>query len=182
MTVRKIVTVDDNIDMLRRKATRVHDFRKWLANLAADMVETMQANGGVGLSAPQVGQSIQLIVVRTPQRKVIAFTNPEILEARGEDTVDVEGCLSIPGYVGIEVPRAGSVRIKARNLRGQLLTFWADGYFARVLQHEIDHLHGILYVDRIPRENLRRTAPDNLSPKPAEPVLETTSGLTLVNE
>jgi peptide deformylase len=191
MTVRKIVTVDDNLDMLRRKASRVPDFRKWLTNLAADMVETMDAYGGVGLSAPQIGQSIQLIVVRANNRKIIAFANPQILQVSSEQTLDVEGCLSIPGYVGVEVPRAARVRIQARNLHGQLTTFWADGYFSRVLQHEIDHLRGVLFTDRIDRTSIRRTtgtsmtAPDEpMKPTEPEPVTEVTpaSDLTLITE
>lgn len=161
--------------MLRRRAARVPDFRKWLANLAADMVETMVAYGGVGLAAPQVGQSTRLVVVRTNTRKIIAFANPEILKTSDEIMTATEGCLSIPDYVGIEVPRARRIQVRAQNLHGQRVQFWAQDYFARVLQHEIDHLNGVLYVDHIPQENLRRSTVTTEAPPSEAPPSEAES-------
>lgn len=159
MMKRPIVTIasDKELALLRRRAPRVSDFRTWLTNLAADMVETMRDAGGVGLSAPQIGQSTRLVVVRTDP-KVIAFANPEILQASDDIVTATEACLSIPGYLGLDVPRARRIQVRAQNLRGVRVQFWAEDFFARVLQHEIDHLNGVLYTDRIPQENLRRAS------------------------
>lgn len=161
MSVRTIVTMaDDNFTtMLRQPSRKVYKFDKWLVKLAQDMAETMVTEGGVGLAAPQIGQRIRLIVVRGNQpNQFVAMVNPEILQRKGE-SVDNEGCLSLPGYLAVDVPRAAEVRIKTKTIQGSPYTFWASGTMARVLQHEIDHLNGRLMIDLVPGVNIRRLGP-----------------------
>jgi len=140
---------------LRQKATKIKTVDDGLRRLAADMRETMLAAPGVGLAAPQVGVTRRLIVVHVPAGYAdeddpavdLTLVNPEIVRAQGR-VVDQEGCLSIPGWVG-DVPRADRITVKALDLDGKAVRLKAEGWPARVLQHEIDHLDGILYVDRI---------------------------------
>lgn len=160
MSVRKIITLEDeNKHFLRRRAPKVTKFDKWLTNLARDMAETMYAEGGAGLAAPQIGQSIRLIVVRGQQEKFVALVNPEIIGRAGVEVKAHEACLSIPGYLATDVPRTARVHIKTKNLLGHPYSFWAEGYPARVLQHEIDHLNGILMIDHVPPEQVKRMPP-----------------------
>jgi peptide deformylase len=126
-----------------------------LVDLCRDMVRTMQEQNGVGLAAPQVAEALRLFVYWLPgedERPEIAPTlliNPEIRPI-GEDIEEGwEGCLSIPGLRGL-VPRHRRVKLKARDLEGRPLSLTADGFHARVLQHEIDHLDGIVFLDRMP--------------------------------
>ena len=118
------------------------------------MMETMKEAPGVGLAAPQVGVSLRVIVVETPEDEddpqggtQLQLVNPEILKQDGEQ-IGEEGCLSIPGYVGI-VKRAQNVTVKGLNRKGKEVKVKAGGYLARVLQHEIDHLNGVLFTDRL---------------------------------
>ncbi len=154
MAIRKIVTVPEAV--LRRKARKVTDFDKDFQRLVDDMVETMREAPGVGLAAPQVGESTQLIVVEysikededeDAPRKLFVLANPEIVQASAETETGVEGCLSIPGLVG-EVDRSLSITIKGQNRRGQPVKVKAKGWLARIFQHEIDHLEGVLFTDR----------------------------------
>ncbi len=140
---------------LRQKATKIRSADDGLRRLAADMHETMLDAPGVGLAAPQVGITRRLIVVHVPENYVeegdpevtLALVNPEIVKAQGR-VVGQEGCLSIPGWVG-DVPRADLITVKAMDLENRSIRIKARDFLARVLQHEIDHLDGILYVDRV---------------------------------
>jgi peptide deformylase len=159
MTLRTIVTTPDPV--LQRKARKVTNFDKDLQTLIEDMIETMRDAPGVGLAAPQVGVSQQVIVVEyaEPEEvgegeepievepKLYVMVNPEIVKQSPETVMGVEGCLSVPLLVG-EVERAHEVRIKGFNRRGQPMKLKADGWLARIFQHEIDHLNGVLFTER----------------------------------
>jgi peptide deformylase len=159
MTLRKIVTLPEPV--LRRKARAVTKFDKNLQTLIDDMVETMRDAPGVGLAAPQIGLSERLLVIEYYEReeeeekedapkKVWAVLNPEIITASEEKLMGVEGCLSIPGLVG-EVERHAAIQVKALNRYGKPMKIKAEGWLARIFQHEIDHLNGILFTDRATR-------------------------------
>jgi len=147
MTIHKIITSENPI--LRQKAKKVHRFDPSISKLIDDMFETMHAARGVGLAAPQIALSIRVFVAEFEDRKV-AMVNPEIIKAEGEE-LGTEGCLSIPGYVGDNIRRATNVVVKGQDARGKPIKVRADGWFARILQHEIDHLDGILFLDRLDR-------------------------------
>lgn len=140
---------------LRQKAMKIRHVEDSLRKLAAEMHETMDDAPGVGLAGPQVGVMRRIIVVRVPAEYdeldepdfVATLINPEVVKASGR-VVAAEGCLSIPGWVG-DVPRAESVTVKAMDLENHQIRIKATGWRARVLQHEIDHLDGILFLDRI---------------------------------
>ena len=173
MGLRTIVTLPEPV--LRRKARPVIKFDKDLQTLIEDMVDTMRAAPGVGLAAPQVGISERVIVVEyaepptpTPlprgegqgvregeepkevKPKLYVMVNPEILKTSQETVLGVEGCLSIPNLVG-EVERHAMVQIKGLNRHGKPVKVKADGWLARIFQHEIDHLNGVLFTDRATR-------------------------------
>jgi peptide deformylase len=164
MAIRKIITTENPI--LRRKAKKVHRFDPSLQRLVDDMFETMHAAGGVGLAAPQIAQSIRVFVAEYEGSKVALF-NPEIIKAEGEE-LGVEGCLSIPGYVGENIRRATKVVVKGQDTRGKTVRVTAEGWFARILQHEIDHLDGILFLDRLDSpEDLREVTEEDLEQEAA---------------
>jgi len=157
MALREIVVVPDPV--LRRKAQKVRTFDADLQRLIDDMVETMRAAPGVGLAAPQVGVSQRVIVVEYGEddeedenapKRLYVVVNPEIVEASEETEMGVEGCLSIPGLVG-EVERSRRIVVKGQNRRGQPIKLKLQGWVARIFQHEIDHLDGILFTDRAVR-------------------------------
>lgn len=142
--------------MLRQKAKKVKKVDASLQKLIDDMIETMEEAPGQGLAAPQIGVSLRVLVVDAKPGKdddeddktvQLQLINPEIVESRG-DVIGEEGCLSIPGYVG-NVKRAEFVTVKALNRKGKDIKLKASHNLARVLQHEIDHLDGILYTDRL---------------------------------
>ncbi|HEY6073601.1 MAG TPA: peptide deformylase [Anaerolineales bacterium] len=158
MSTRIIATLPDPV--LRRKARTVTAFDDRLQTLIDDMVETMREAPGVGLAAPQVSVAERLIVVEYGEeeenedgtitelpKKLYVVVNPEIVKTSQETELGVEGCLSIPGVVG-EVERFSMVQIKGLNRRGQPLKVKAEGWLARIFQHEIDHLNGVLFPDR----------------------------------
>ncbi len=152
---------------LRQKATKVRAADASLKRLAAEMHETMLAAPGVGLAAPQVGIGRRLIVVHVPEDYIeegdpattYTLLNPEIVKAHGR-VCGVEGCLSIPGWIG-EVPRAETITVKALDLDNRSIRLKEHGFVARVLQHEIDHLDGILFVDRVEDKSTLRPVPDD---------------------
>lgn len=157
MALLTIITAENPI--LRQKGKKIHRFDPSLQKLADDMFETMHEANGVGLAAPQVAKSIRLFVAEYEENKV-AMVNPEIIKAEGE-VLGMEGCLSIPGYVGENIRRAEKVVVKGQDMRGKPIKVIAEGWFARVLQHEIDHLDGILFLDRLDRpEDLREVRDD----------------------
>lgn len=145
--------------ILRQKATKINRVDDSVRRLADDMWETLEVAEGVGLAAPQVGVSRRLIVVHLPAGYTddespdvsLRLVNPEIVKSRGE-VVGMEGCLSIPGWQG-EVPRADQITVKATDLNNRDVRIKLEGWPARVVQHEIDHLDGILYTDRMRDED-----------------------------
>jgi peptide deformylase len=145
MAMRQIITSENPI--LRQKAKKVHRFDASLQKLVDDMFETMHASNGVGLAAPQIALSIRVFVAEYEGRRVAIF-NPEIVKAEGEERGQ-EGCLSIPGYVGNNIRRAAKIVVKGVDVKGKPVRVNAEGWFARILQHEIDHLDGILFLDRL---------------------------------
>ena len=161
MSTRTISTLPDPV--LRRKARTVTAFDDNLQSLIDDMIETMRQAPGVGLAAPQVNVPERLIVVEYGEeeeteegeiiehpKKLFVVVNPEIVKTSEETEMGVEGCLSIPGIVG-EVERFSMVQIKGLNRRGQPVKVKAEGWLARIFQHEIDHLNGVLFPDRATR-------------------------------
>jgi peptide deformylase len=158
MAVREIVTLPEPV--LRKKARKVTDFGPELQTLIDDMVETMRVAPGVGLAAPQVNASVRVIVVEYGEEdeeekapvppKLYTVVNPEITRFSNESEVGSEGCLSIPGFAG-DVDRPLAVTVKGLNRRGQPIRIKAEGWLARIFQHEIDHLDGVLFVDRAER-------------------------------
>ena len=145
MAIREILGFGEPI--LEQKAKRVRSFGKELKKLADDMLETMRKAYGVGLAAPQVGEPLRLTVIEIPEEEPIILINPEVTEQKGERLV-TEGCLSYPGYRG-ETTRSETVKVKALDLNGEKMRIKADGLLAQVLEHEIDHLNGILYTNRL---------------------------------
>jgi peptide deformylase len=152
MAIRQIVFIPDPV--LKRKARKVTEFDKELQTLIDDMVETVRAAPGVGLAAPQVAVSERVIVVEygddedeDAPKKLYVVVNPEITHVSEEMVEGVEACLSIPGLVG-EVNRAEAITVKGLNRRGKPIRIHAEDWLARIFQHEIDHLDGILYTDR----------------------------------
>ncbi len=161
-----LTIIQPNNPTLRRKARPVTRFDKDLQQLIDDMLETLRHANGVGLAAPQVDVPLRLAVIETQAeldeegneiegtRDLYVIANPEIVWQSREEVKGVEGCLSIPGYVG-EVSRATSVRVRAQDRFGKKIRLKLHDWDARIFQHEIDHLDGILYIDRL-------TAPENL--------------------
>jgi peptide deformylase len=154
MAERKIVYIGD--DVLRKKARRVRDFDGALNTLIDDMVETLAGAQGVGLAAPQVGVSQRVIVIHLPddeeaygEQAGVSYqvVNPEIVKSSRETVEDVEACLSIPGYFGT-VERSKMVVVRGQDRQGKEIRVKAYDWLARVFQHEIDHLDGVLYIDR----------------------------------
>jgi peptide deformylase len=149
MAVRPIRTYPEAV--LRQKAQPVVTIDAELQRLIDDMIETMYAAPGVGLAAPQVGVSLQVFVVdvtggREPNA-LMTFINPEIIEVEGRVRTD-EGCLSVPSIYGV-TPRAEKVLLRGMNRVGDLVEVKGEGLLARALQHETDHLQGLLFFDRM---------------------------------
>jgi len=162
MAIRKIVTVGGPKEgVLHAKAKRVSRFDEHLERLVADLWETMRQAPGVGLAAPQVGESIRVLVAEY-EEQAVALVNPQIIKASEEVVLGTEGCLSIPGFVGDNVERHEAVVVKARTPKGKEIRVRAEGWFARILQHEIDHLDGILYTDRIKPTDVRPVREEDL--------------------
>lgn len=163
MSLLEIVKLPDKI--LRQKMRPVTSFNGELQDLIDDMIETMRDANGVGLAAPQINRNLQLSVIETlpkhdddgreipNSRDLYVIANPEIIW-RSRTIVDgIEGCLSIPGYLG-EVDRHESIRVRALDRYGKPIKLRLNGWTARIFQHEIDHLNGVLYIDKL-------TAPEN---------------------
>lgn len=162
MTIRTIVFLPNPV--LRRKARKINQIDSELTKLIEDMIETMRDAPGVGLAAPQVGVSSRLIVVEfgdeednEKPKKLYVLINPEIIAASEEKVTGIEGCLSVPGLLG-EIERNESIIVKGLNRYGKPVKIKAKGWLARIFQHEIDHLDGILYPDRASR--VWKPAPD----------------------
>lgn len=152
MAILDIVTFPE--PSLRLKSKQVTKFDTDLQTLIDNMFETMRAAPGVGLAAPQIGVSLRLVVVEytededeNAKPKKYVLVNPEIVKRSEEMITDIEGCLSLPGLAG-RVERHEAVTVKAKNRFGKPLKIEAEGWLARIFQHEIDHLDGVLYIDR----------------------------------
>lgn len=140
--------------VLRQPAAPVERFDDALAALAADMIETMYDAPGVGLAAPQIGRSIRLIVYDDGSGSgARTLVNPTVTGLEGEEVMD-EGCLSVRGPYA-ETKRAARLHLTAQDLRGGPVEFDAEGFLARIMQHETDHLEGTLFIDRIDEEARR---------------------------
>jgi peptide deformylase len=133
--------------ILREKAIPVARVDDEIRELAENMIETMYAEGGVGLAAPQVGISKKIIVIDTEEQGVIVLVNPEIVKREGK-TKEEEGCLSVPGIYS-PVKRSYSITVEALDLEEKKIRITQEGFLAIALQHEIDHLEGYLFIDRL---------------------------------
>ena len=168
--------------VLRRKAAKVAKVDASIQALIDDMIETMRAAGGVGLAAPQIGRSLRVIVIEAPQRlaqagadpeeetepppagadEVIVLVNPQIVRRTGQRQV-TEGCLSVPGYWG-EITRALKITVKGLNREGREVRVKGEELLAQALEHEIDHINGVLYIDYL--ESVDQLV--KVEPKPEE--------------
>ena len=144
MAVLEILTKEN--PRLRVRAVRVPRVDDAVRRLMDDMVETMLAAPGVGLAATQVGVSLRVIVMKV-DNQLYQLANPEVVRSSGEQT-GYEGCLSVPGYIG-EVTRAERVVARGLNRHGKEVRIKGEGLLARAIQHEIDHLDGVLFIDRL---------------------------------
>lgn len=149
MATRKIYAYPERV--LRQKAKKVEKFDDKLKTLVEDMAETMWDAPGIGLAAPQIGESIQLIVVDVSEsdkeKKYMPMVNPTITFSEGSQ-IDEEGCLSVPNLVS-KVKRAKKIKVEYQDLEGKQLELETENRFAVVLQHEIDHLNGKLFIDHL---------------------------------
>jgi len=158
MAVRQMCHLPDAV--LTQKAKKVSSIDGSIHRLISDMIETMQRSGGVGLAAPQIGVSLRVIVLQMPEEEPFAIINPEIVKRSGEREV-AEGCLSLPGYQG-EIKRSTSVTVKGLNQQGKIVRIKATGLMAQAMEHEIDHLNGILYIEHVESEDkLYKLEPGN---------------------
>jgi len=147
--------------VLRQKSKRVRIIDGSIRKLIGNMLEAMHSASGVGLAAPQVGTPLRVIVIGLPEQEDIALINPKIVRRSGERLVN-EGCLSVPGYVG-ELKRAVSVTVKGRDQNGKEIRIKAGELLAQALEHEIDHLNGVLYIDRLEgMDKLRKIEPEEV--------------------
>jgi len=153
MATREVLTIPNPI--LRNKAVEVHEFGEGLQKIINDMIDTMRDEPGVGLAAPQMNVAQRVVVVEFPEdeedeespKRLYVVVNPEITRASDEKEIGTEGCLSVPGLIG-DVERHLEITIKGKTRRGQLLKLKVNGWTARIFQHEINHLDGILFIDK----------------------------------
>ena len=143
MAVLPLRVVPDPV--LRQKAKKVRNIDRSIRRLVEDMIDTMRANQGVGLAAPQIGVSLRVIVIEIPEEPVLTIVNPEIVKKSGQRDV-TEGCLSVPGYRG-EIKRAETVTAKGLDLDGKVVRIKAQDLLAQALEHEAGHIKGSLYTD-----------------------------------
>jgi peptide deformylase len=147
-----IITMGD--PLLAKTSALVGDFNADIRRLVEQMFETMGTRG-IGLAAVQVGEAIRMFITRAPRDQARVFINPDILETSLEEETIEEGCLSVPGLY-TEMVRPAAVRVQAWNEKGRPFTLTADGMLARVIQHELDHLNGVLFVDRLDAKRRKR--------------------------
>ncbi len=147
LTVRPIRYLGDPV--LRRRAKKVRRPDESIRRLVDDMIESMVAAEGVGLAAPQIGVGLRIVVIGMPDEEPLALLNPVVVKRSGKRRLEGEGCLSVPGYRGA-VTRSVKVTAKGMNLEGHEVRIRAeDNLLAQALEHEVDHVNGILYVDRL---------------------------------
>ena len=154
MAIRNIVTEGDEI--LRKHCREVTEVNERIKTTMEDMLETIRAEMGVGIAAPQVGIMRRMFIAEPEPGRVYYMINPEILEQSGSQTGD-EGCLSVPGMIGT-VERPDYIKIRALDINGAEQVYEFSGFDARVMCHEYDHLDGILYIDKA--ENIREAYDD----------------------
>jgi peptide deformylase len=170
MAVRKVITLND--ERLRQKAKKVKQFTPALKQLAEDMLETMRANQGVGLAGPQIGVMQRIFVAEIPASRSgtdephpqsgtsYVLINPEIIQSADILVEGREGCLSIPTWYGL-VERPEWVEVRAQDLNGKKIKLKVDDLLARIFQHELDHLNGVVFIDHIKdREKLWQVLPE----------------------
>jgi peptide deformylase len=158
MAVRSIRKLPDPI--LRSKAKRVRFIDNSVQKLIDDMVDTMHEASGVGLAANQVGVLLRIAVIHEPEQDLLVLINPEMVRRSEEEEME-EACLSVPGYKGL-VQRSVAVVVKGLNRKGKEIRIKADGLLAHALQHELDHLNGILYIDRVAsKDKLQKVEPQS---------------------
>lgn len=152
MAMRELTTFPEEV--LRQKAQPVEVFDNDLADLVEDMIETMREAPGVGLAAPQIGISKRIIVVEfgdeeddSVPKQLYVMINPEIVKQSRDSIPGIEGCLSVPGLVG-KVRRSSVVTVRGQDINGNPIKVRSQGWLARIFQHEIDHINGVLYSDR----------------------------------
>ncbi len=151
-----IITLGD--PLLKKHSVVVPDIDADVKKLVEEMFSAMTAAKGVGLAAVQVGELVRLFITKVPKDSPRVFINPDILETSIDQEPLEEGCLSIPG-INADVDRPNAVRVQAWNEKGRPFTLSAEGFLARVIQHEIDHLNGILFIDRLnPKKRTRLLA------------------------
>ncbi len=148
-----VITIGN--DILREKAALIADINGDIEKLVAEMSETLERKKGFGLAAPQVAVSKRLFIVKVPGDDLRVFINPDIIQTSQELELYEEGCLSIPG-IWANVSRPSAVTIQAWDLKGKVFRIDAEGIMARVVQHEFDHLNGILYPDRLNEKQRER--------------------------
>jgi len=146
MVCRKICCLPNDL-VLRQKARKVPKVDGSIRRLVDDMLDTMRQENGVGLAAPQIGVSLRVVVIQLPDEEPMVLINPEIVKRSGEREV-LEGCLSVPGYSG-HIKRSTSVTVKGWDRRGKTLRIKGSGLLAQALEHELDHLDGVLFIDRV---------------------------------
>lgn len=147
MAVMPVIKMDNPV--LHRKAKKVRKIDGSIQKLIDDMIDTMHDIEGVGLAAPQVGIPLQVVVIQMPDEEdVITLINPEIVKTSEETEMMTEGCLSLPGYRG-EVKRSTSATVRAHDREGKLIRIKGEGLMAQALQHEVDHINGIVFVDHL---------------------------------
>ena len=159
MAIMPIIKMDNPV--LHQKAKKVRKIDDSVQKLIDNMIETMHDISGVGLAAPQVGVPLQLVVIQLPdEEEVITLINPEVVKISEETEMMMEGCLSLPGY-NADVKRATSITVKGRDRQGKLIRIKGEGLLAQVLQHETDHINGIVYVDHLESmDKLRKNEED----------------------
>ncbi len=154
-------------EVLLQKADPVSELGTEIQTLSQQMLELLRDAQGLGLAAPQVGRGLRLFVVDLPNDQPRTFINPEIIETSVEESLLEEGCLSIPGtFAG--VLRPAGVRVQARNADGKLFTLSAEGMLARVIQHELDHLNGVLFWDHLSQRKRDRLQKKYRAPQSQE--------------
>ncbi len=149
----KIVTLGD--ERLRKRAAVITDIDKIIYDLAEGMIEAMHVGNGIGLAGPQVGELKRLFVCHVQRDEARVFINPEIIETSQELVTYEEGCLSIPGIYA-DVVRPARVTVQAWNQNGKPFRLDAEGMLARVIQHELDHLNGVLFLDHVSEKKRER--------------------------
>jgi peptide deformylase len=147
----KLVTIPDPI--LNKKTDLIKDFDQDLSDLVDEMIETCRHANGIGLAAPQIGKSIRLCVINLEHMGLppFALVNPKIVKKSWKKVEMEEGCLSIPGVYGM-VKRPAKITVEAKNLKGEENKFEADGMLSRVIQHEVDHLDGVLFTTKMSKQ------------------------------